>query len=189
MDVKKVELLVRELLVAIGENPDREGLRATPARVARSLEFLTDGYRSDPKAIVNNAVFESDADEMVVVKDIEFYSLCEHHMLPFFGKAAVAYMPNESIIGLSKIARIVDMFARRFQVQERLTNQIAETLRDILDPYGVAVVMEGKHLCMMMRGVEKQNSFVTSSAMIGEFKNDRATRMELLSLLNSRNSA
>jgi len=186
---KRLSELIEQELVLLGEDPKREGLRRTPVRVEQALEYLTKGYKDNIDDILNDALFNEECREMVLVRNIEFYSLCEHHMLPFYGKCHVAYLPKDKIIGLSKVPRLVDMFARRLQVQERLTNQIAETLRDILDPYGVAVVMEGKHLCMMMRGVEKQNSFVTSSAMIGEFKNDRATRMELLSLLNSRNSA
>ena len=186
---KRLSELIEQELVLLGEDPKREGLRRTPVRVEQALEYLTKGYKDNIDDILNDALFNEECREMVLVRNIEFYSLCEHHMLPFYGKCHVAYLPKDKIIGLSKVPRLVDMFARRLQVQERLTNHIAETLRDILDPYGVAVVMEGKHLCMMMRGVEKQNSFVTSSAMIGEFKNDRATRMELLSLLNSRNSA
>lgn len=178
-----LEGAVTTILEGVGEDPSREGLLRTPHRVAKAYEFLTKGYRADIDDIVNNAIFNEECNEMVVVRDIEFYSLCEHHMLPFYGKAHVAYLPKGKIIGLSKVPRIVDMFARRLQVQERLTNQIAETLKEILDPHGVAVVMEGKHLCMMMRGVEKQNSYVTSSAMLGEFKSDRATRMEFLNLL------
>ncbi len=181
--MSKIEGAVTTILENVGEDPSREGLVRTPYRVAKAYEFLTKGYRADLDDIVNNAIFTEECNEMVVVRDIEFYSLCEHHMLPFYGKAHVAYLPKGKIIGLSKIPRIVDMFARRLQVQERLTNQIAETIRDILNPHGVAVVMEGKHLCMMMRGVEKQNSYVTSSAMLGEFKTERATRMEFLNLL------
>ncbi len=178
-----VEGAVTTILGAVGEDPQREGLLRTPYRVAKSYDFLTKGYRADLDEIVNNAIFHEECNEMVVVRNIEFYSLCEHHMLPFYGKAHVAYLPKGKIIGLSKVPRIVDMFARRLQVQERLTNQIAETLQDILEPHGVAVVMEGRHLCMMMRGVEKQNSYVSSSAMLGAFKSDRATRMEFLNLL------
>lgn len=181
--MSNLEGAVTTILESVGEDPNREGLLRTPHRVAKAYDFLTKGYRADLDAIVNNAIFHEECNEMVVVRDIEFYSLCEHHMLPFYGKAHVAYLPKGKIIGLSKVPRIVDMFARRLQVQERLTNQIAETLSDILNPHGVAVVMEGKHLCMMMRGVEKQNSYVTSSAMLGEFKTERATRMEFLNLL------
>lgn len=176
---------VTAILAAVGENPQREGLLRTPERVEKSFEFLTKGYTADLQKIVNGAIFHEDCNEMVVVRNIEFYSLCEHHLLPFYGKAHVAYLPKGKIIGLSKIPRIVDMFARRLQVQERLTNQIADTIQKILNPHGVAVVMEGKHLCMMMRGVEKQNSFVTSSAMLGAFKTERATRMELMNLMQT----
>jgi len=177
---------VKEILQEIGENPEREGLLKTPLRVEKAYHFLTRGYQMDIDSVVNNALFTEDCEEMVLVRNIEFYSLCEHHMLPFFGKCHVAYLPKGKIIGLSKIPRIVDMYARRLQVQERMTRQIAETINNILSPYGVAVIVEGRHLCMMMRGVEKQNSLVTSSAMLGEFKNDRATRMELLNLLHTK---
>jgi len=179
----KFEGLVREQLVEIGEDPDREGLIRTPLRVAKAMDFLTSGYSTSLEEVVNDAVFDAEgADEMVLVKDIEFYSMCEHHMLPFFGKAAVAYLPKGKIIGLSKVARIVDVFARRLQVQERLTNQIADALVDILDPHGVAVIMQGRHLCMMMRGVQKQESAMVTSAMRGTFKDDPRTRNEFLDL-------
>ena len=168
------EALVEQMLVRLGENPDRDGLKRTPLRVAKAMDFLTSGYRASLPEVVNDALFEESSDEMVIVKDIEFYSLCEHHMLPFFGKAHVAYLPNEHVIGLSKVARIVDVFARRLQVQERLTNQIADALSDILDPHGVAVVMEGSHFCMMMRGVQKQNSSTITSAIRGTFKKRRS---------------
>lgn len=181
----KLEGLVREQLLAIGEDPDREGLRRTPLRVAKALDFLTSGYSTSLDEVVNDAVFDAEgADEMVLVKDIEFYSMCEHHMLPFFGKAAVAYLPRGKIIGLSKIARIVDVFARRLQVQERLTNQVADALIEILAPHGAAVVMEGRHLCMMMRGVQKQESEMVTSAMRGTFKEDSRTRNEFLALVH-----
>jgi GTP cyclohydrolase IA len=180
-----IEKAVTTILTEVGEDPKREGLVRTPNRVARAYEFLTKGYNVDIETLVNNAIFHEECDEMVVVRNIEFYSLCEHHMLPFYGKCHVAYLPKGKIIGLSKIPRLVDAFARRLQVQERLTNQIAETLQGLLQPHGVAVIMEGKHLCMMMRGVEKQNSFVTSSAMLGDFKTERATRMELLNLIQT----
>ena len=173
----------RELLECIGEDLDREGLRRTPDRAARALEFLTQGYRQDLDEIVNDAVFESDASEIILVKDIELYSLCEHHLLPFIGRAHVAYIPNGKVIGLSKVARIVDVFARRLQIQENLTTQIAESLMDCLQPNGVAVVVEAKHLCMMMRGVEKQNSVMKTSCLLGAFKEDARTRSEFLSLL------
>jgi GTP cyclohydrolase I len=173
----------RELLEAIGEDPDREGLRRTPIRAARALEFITQGYRQDLNEIVNDAIFDSDASEIVLVKDIELYSLCEHHLLPFIGRAHVAYIPNGKVIGLSKVARIVDVFARRLQIQENLTTQIAESLMSCLEPSGVAVVVEAKHLCMMMRGVEKQNSIMKTSCLLGSFKDDARTRSEFLSLL------
>ena len=173
----------RELLDAIGEDVDRQGLRRTPDRAARALEFLTQGYRQDLDTIVNDAVFESDASEIVLVKDIELYSLCEHHLLPFIGRAHVAYIPNGKVIGLSKVARIVDVFARRLQIQENLTTRIAESLMTCLQPSGVAVVVEAKHLCMMMRGVEKQNSVMKTSCLLGVFKEDARTRSEFLSLL------
>jgi GTP cyclohydrolase I len=178
------EARVRQTLLYLGEDPDREGLARTPLRVAKALDFLTSGYEMTLEEIVNNAIFESDADEMVVVKDIEFYSLCEHHMLPFFGKAAVAYLPRGRIIGLSKVARIVDMFSRRLQVQERLTNQIADAVAQALDPHGVAVIMEGSHFCMMMRGVQKQGSSMVTSAIRGGFRTDPRTRAEFFELIN-----
>jgi len=171
---------VRALLGHIGEDPDREGLLRTPARVAESMRFLTQGYRQSVKPLLNGAVFEEDTDEMVVVRDIELYSLCEHHLVPFFGKAHVGYLPRGKVVGLSKIPRIVDMFARRLQVQERLTSQIAKALNDALTPRGVGVVIEAQHLCMMMRGVEKQNSRATTSCMLGLFRSDARTRAEFL---------
>lgn len=173
----------RELLDAIGEDLDREGLRRTPDRAARALEFMTQGYRQDLEEIINGAVFESSASEIILVKDIELYSLCEHHLLPFIGRAHVAYIPSGKVIGLSKVARIVDVFARRLQIQENLTTQIAESLMRCLEPSGVAVVVEAKHLCMMMRGVEKQNSVMKTSCLLGVFKDDARTRSEFLSLL------
>lgn len=182
----KISDLVFKELSLIGEDPTREGLLKTPERVEKAMKFLTKGYTANIDDIINNAIFHEECSEMVIVRNIEFYSLCEHHMLPFYGKCHVAYLPKGKIIGLSKIPRLVDVFGRRLQVQERMTNQIAETLQEILNPYGVAVVCEGKHLCMMMRGVEKQNSYVTSSAMFGAFKTERATRMEFLNLLNSK---
>ena len=178
---------IHDILKLVGEDPNREGLLKTPSRVEKAYHYLTRGYTMDINKLLNNALFNEDCEEMVLVRNIEFYSLCEHHMLPFYGKCHVAYLPKGKIIGLSKIPRIVDMYARRLHVQERMTRQIAETIRDVLKPHGVAVVAESKHLCMMMRGVEKQNSFVTSSTMLGAFKEDRATRMELLNLLNSNN--
>ena len=180
----QLEAIVRSQLLEIGENPDREGLIRTPLRVAKALDFLTNGYATSLTEVVNNAVFDAEgADEMVLVKDIEFYSMCEHHMLPFFGKAAVAYLPKGKIVGLSKVARIVDLYARRLQVQERLTNQVADAMTEILDPHGVGVVMEGQHLCMMMRGVQKQDSSTVTSAMRGTFKSDPRTRSEFIDLV------
>ncbi len=173
----------RQVLEAIGEDPQRQGLAKTPERAARSFEFLTQGYRQDLDELVNQAIFDSDASEIVLVKDIELYSMCEHHLLPFIGKAHVAYIPNGKVIGLSKVARIVDLFARRLQIQEQLTHQIADALMNALHPDGVAVVIEAKHLCMMMRGVEKQNSTMTTSCLLGSFKEDARTRSEFLSLL------
>ncbi len=173
----------RQLLESVGEDSDREGLRRTPDRAARAFEFLTQGYRQDLEEIINDAVFESEASEIILVKDIELYSLCEHHLLPFIGRAHVAYIPNGKVIGLSKVARIVDVFARRLQIQENLTTQIAESLMRCLEPSGVAVVVEAKHLCMMMRGVEKQNSVMKTSCLLGTFKEDARTRSEFLSLL------
>ncbi len=175
--------LVRSLLVELGEDPSREGLRRTPARVERALRFLTSGYQADIDAVVNDALFTVDYSEMVIVRNIDFYSLCEHHLLPFFGKCHVAYLPRTKVIGLSKIPRLVDVFARRLQIQERMTNQIAETIRERLDPVGVAVVCEGTHLCMSMRGVEKQNSFAITSAMLGAFRDNARTRQEFLELV------
>jgi GTP cyclohydrolase I len=182
-DLARIARAYRELLVGIGENLDREGLQRTPDRAARALEFLTQGYRQDLDEIINDAVFESDASEIILVKDIELYSMCEHHLLPFIGRAHVAYIPNGRVIGLSKVARIVDVFARRLQIQENLTTQIAESLMGCLEPSGVAVVVEAKHLCMMMRGVEKQNSLMKTSCLLGTFKEDARTRSEFLSLL------
>ena len=175
--------IIRQLLAELGEDPSREGLFDTPKRVEKALAFLTSGYAADVDTVLNNALFTVDYNEMVIVKDIDFYSLCEHHLLPFFGKCHVAYIPQGRVLGLSKIPRLVDIFARRLQVQERLTNQIAETLREKVDPLGVAVVMEATHLCMAMRGVEKQNSVATTSAMLGVFREDARTRMEFLELI------
>jgi GTP cyclohydrolase I len=174
---------VEEILRQIGEDPLREGLERTPLRAEKALRFLTSGYEVDLPAIVNDALFDVEVDEMVMVRDIEFYSLCEHHMLPFYGKAHVAYLPKKKVIGLSKVPRIVDMFARRLQVQERLTQQIAKTVEEVLDARGVAVVLEARHFCMMMRGVEKQHSGTMTSAMLGLFRQDKSTRDEFLSLL------
>ena len=179
----RVEELVRELLAELGEDPEREGLVRTPNRVARALRFLNGGHEEDPAEILRGALFESDCDEMVLVKDIELYSMCEHHMLPFHGKCHVGYIPQGRIVGLSKIPRIVDSFSRRLQVQERLTQQIATTLMEQLRPEGVGVVVEAIHLCMAMRGVEKQRSYAITSAMLGSFRDDRATRQEFLDLI------
>ena len=180
IDQSRVSAAVREMIEAFGENPDREGLRRTPERVARMYEELLSGYREDPVALINDAIFEVKYDEMVLVRDIEFYSLCEHHMLPFIGRAHVAYLPNEKVIGLSKIPRIVDMFARRLQVQERMTVQIAEFISELLKPHGVAVVLEAIHMCSVMRGVKKHDSRMTTSAMHGAFRANLATRQEFL---------
>lgn len=181
-----MEDVVRQLLKALGEDPERDGLRETPRRVAKSLSFLTSGYRTNLDELVNNALFDVEYSEMVIVRDIDFYSLCEHHLLPFFGKCHVAYLPSKKVVGLSKLPRIVDMFARRLQVQERLTEQIADAITDKIAPHGVAVVMEATHLCMAMRGVEKQNSLTVTSAMRGTFRSDARTRHELLELIRHR---
>lgn len=176
------------MLQELGEDPDREGLIDTPKRVEKSMRFLTSGYRADIDDVVNNALFTVDYSEMVIVKDIDFYSLCEHHLLPFFGKCHVAYIPQGKVIGLSKIPRLVDVFSRRLQVQERLTNEIAEVILRKINPAGVAVVVEGTHLCMSMRGVEKQNSFAVTSAMLGVFREDARTRAEFLELIKHRST-
>ncbi|HEU5281604.1 MAG TPA: GTP cyclohydrolase I FolE [Gammaproteobacteria bacterium] len=173
----------KKIIEAIGENPDREGLRDTPKRAAKAMSFLTQGYHQDLNTIINGALFESDNDEMVLVKDIELYSMCEHHLLPFIGKCHVAYMPNGKILGLSKIARIVDLHARRLQVQENLTREIANTVMEVTNAKGVGVIIEAKHLCMMMRGVEKQNSVMCTSVMLGLLREDPRTRAEFLSLV------
>ncbi len=184
-DLETMEVCFRNLLESVGEDPSRQGLAKTPGRAARSLEFLTQGYRQSVEDVVNDAIFDSDASEIVLVKDIELYSMCEHHLLPFIGRAHVAYIPDGKVIGLSKVARIVDIFARRLQIQEQLTTQIADALMQVLDPNGVAVVIEAKHLCMMMRGVAKQNSVMKTSCLLGSFKEDARTRGEFLSLLSS----
>ncbi len=186
MDQKNVEKFVKDLLIEIGENPNRQGLLSTPKRVAKSYEFLTSGYNKKIEQVLNGAVFDEKYDEMVIVRNIDFYSLCEHHLLPFYGKVHVAYVPDGKIVGLSKIPRIVEVFARRLQVQERMTQEIADTLNKYLQPKGVAVVSEAFHMCMMMRGVEKQNSSATSSAVHGLFKEDARTRMEFLNLISSK---
>src|ERR671927_940649 len=178
--------IIRLLLAELGEDPTREGLMNTPKRVEKAFKFLTSGYDADIDQVLNNALFTVDYSEMVIVKDVDFYSLCEHHLLPFFGKCHVAYIPSNKVIGLSKIPRLVDVFARRLQVQERLTNQIAETIGAKISPLGVAVVMEATHLCMAMRGVEKQNSFAVTSAMLGAFRTNARTRMEFLELMKVR---
>lgn len=177
--------LVKNMLVELGEDPDREGLLSTPDRVEKSLRFLTKGYHEKVEDVVNGAIFTVEDNHMVIVKDIEIYSMCEHHMLPFIGKCHIGYIPNGKVLGVSKLARLVEMFARRLQIQERLTNQVAQTIMDILDCEGVGVVMEAKHLCMMMRGVEKQNSCMITSAMTGSFRDDNATRNEFLQLIKS----
>jgi GTP cyclohydrolase I len=181
-----MQALIRDMLAQLGEDPSREGLIDTPKRVETSLRFLTSGYRADLDRVVNDALFTVDYSEMVIVRNIDFYSLCEHHLLPFFGKCHVAYLPNGKVIGLSKIPRIVDVFSRRLQVQERLTSQIADTILERTEPLGVAVVMEGTHLCMAMRGVEKQNSVAVTSSMLGVFRDDARTRMEFLDLIRLR---
>jgi GTP cyclohydrolase I len=181
-----MEKCFTQLIESIGEDVNRDGLKDTPQRAATALKFMTQGYEQSVETIVNGALFESDSDEMIIIKDIEMYSLCEHHLLPFLGKCHVAYIPRGKIIGLSKIARIVDMYARRLQVQEKLTKQIAETILEITNALGVGVIIEAKHLCMMMRGVEKQNSVMATSVMLGSFRKDRRTRSEFLSLLQQR---
>ena len=180
---EKIAGLTNSLLREIGEDPTREGLIKTPSRVSKAWSFFSRGYSQNIDEIVNNAIFNEDAKDMVVVRDVEFFSLCEHHLLPFFGKAHVAYLPNGRVVGLSKIPRIIDMFSRRLQVQERLTRQIAETIKDVLEPIGVAVIMEGQHMCMQMRGVEKQNSLATTSSMLGKFRESDRTRSEFLSII------
>jgi GTP cyclohydrolase I len=179
---------MREIIGELGENPDRDGLLNTPERVEKALKYLTSGYTADLDQVVNGAMFDVDYDEVVIVRDIEFFSMCEHHMLPFFGKMHVAYLPSKRVIGLSKIPRIVDVFARRLQIQERLTQEVANTIQRLIQPRGVAVVCEARHFCMMMRGVEKQHSGAITSAMLGAFRNDKATRNELLSLLTQRST-
>jgi len=184
VDKMAIQKSIHDVLVAIGEDPEREGLRKTPNRVAEAYEFLTRGYREDVSEIINKAIFHEAIDEMVFVRDIDFYSLCEHHILPFYGKCHVAYVPNGKIVGLSKIPRVVESIARRLQVQERMTQQIAEAIQEHLQPHGVAVVMEGYHMCMAMRGVQQQNSSVTTSSMLGVFREDPTTRKEFLSLIS-----
>ncbi len=181
--------LVKQILESLGEDADREGLARTPERVERALKFLTSGYAMDVRKVVNGALFTVKYDEMVIMKDIEFFSMCEHHMLPFFGKVHVAYIPRERVIGLSKLPRIVDVFARRLQIQERMTQEIAQTIQEMIDPVGVGVICEARHFCMMMRGVEKQHSGAVTSAMLGAFRNRKETRDEFLSLVNSKTTS
>jgi len=183
MNKKRVEELIRELLVEIGEDPDREGLLRTPHRVTESFAFLTQGYRKNPKRIVNRAVFQSEVNNMIIARDIEVYSLCEHHMLPFYGRCHIGYVAKRKVLGVSKLARLADVFARRLQIQERLTSQIAREVMRSVDADGVGVVMECRHLCMMMRGVEKQNSVMTTSTVLGSFREHLATREEFLKLI------
>jgi GTP cyclohydrolase IA len=180
------EDLVREMIVRLGEDPDREGLSRTPARVHKAMEFLVKGYKDDPEALLRKALFTVNYDEMVIVKDVEMFSLCEHHLLPFFGKVHVAYIPNGKVIGLSKIPRLIEIFSRRLQIQERLTTQIAETIQKVIEPQGVGVVIEARHLCMMIRGVEKQHSAAVTSSMLGVFRSSEETRTEFLSLIRQR---
>ena len=180
---EKIADLTKLLLKEIGEDPNREGLIKTPSRVSKAWSFFSRGYNQNVDEIINGAIFNENAKDMVVVRDVEFFSLCEHHLIPFFGKAHVAYIPNGKVVGLSKIPRIIDMFSRRLQVQERLTRQIAETIQDVLEPIGVAVIMEGQHMCMQMRGVEKQNSLTTTSSMLGKFRQSDRTRAEFLSII------
>ena len=180
------EELVREMIVRLGEDPDREGLSRTPARVEKAMRFLVKGYKEDPEALLRKALFTVGYDEMVIVKDIEMFSLCEHHLLPFFGKVHVAYIPNGKVIGLSKIPRLIEAFSRRLQIQERLTTQIAEAIQNAIEPQGVGVVIEARHLCMMMRGVEKQHSSAVTSSMLGSFRSEEETRTEFLSLIRQR---
>ena len=182
-DVSIMQELTRDLLIKIGEDPEREGLKKTPERFEKAIRFLTSGYRQDPREVLQRAIFHENYDEMVTVKDLDFFSLCEHHILPFFGKCHVAYIPGKNIVGLSKIARVVELYSRRLQVQERLTQEIATAIMDTLQPHGVAVVIEAFHLCMIMRGVEKQNSKAVTSAMLGVFRTRQSTRMEFMELI------
>jgi GTP cyclohydrolase I len=181
--------LVREMIIRLGEDPDREGLERTPVRVEKAMQFLVKGYKEDPEALLRNALFSVNYDEMVIVKDVEMFSLCEHHLLPFFGKVHVAYIPNGKVIGLSKIPRLIEVFSRRLQIQERLTTQIAEAIQNAIEPQGVGVVIEARHLCMMMRGVEKQHSSAVTSSMLGCFRSEEETRTEFLSLIRQRTNA
>lgn len=186
MNQDSLQESVHQILVGIGEDPDREGLAKTPERVSRALRFLAKGYAEDPKTVINGALFTEDYQEMIVLKDLDFFSLCEHHILPFYGKAHVAYIPQNRIVGISKLARLVEVYARRLQVQERMTTQIANILMGELDPLGVAVVLEAEHLCMRMRGVEKQNSVVLTSAMLGAFRSQQETRQEFMTLIGNK---
>jgi GTP cyclohydrolase I len=186
VDAAKIESLTREMLLALGENPDREGLKGTPRRVADAMAFLTSGYRADPVKLINGAIFTQETNSMVIVKNIELYSLCEHHMLPFFGRCHIGYVPSGRVFGLSKLARLVDMYARRLQLQERLTEQISQAIMDAINATGVGVMIEARHLCMMMRGVEKQNSVMVTSSVLGTFRESIATREEFLALIGNR---
>ncbi|HET7260533.1 MAG TPA: GTP cyclohydrolase I FolE [Casimicrobiaceae bacterium] len=186
LDLARIERLTRELLLALGENPDREGLARTPARVARALAYLTSGYRSDVATLINGAIFTQTTNSMVIVKNIEVYSLCEHHMLPFFGRCHIGYIPTGRVFGVSKLARLVDMYARRLQLQERLTEQVSQAVLESVDARGVGVMIEARHLCMMMRGVEKQNSVMVTSSVLGTFRDSNATREEFLALIGQR---
>jgi len=185
---KELQRLIHRQIELVGEDPDREGLRRTPLRAADAYKFFTRGYKEDPKRVLNDALFEATSDEMVIVKDIDFFSLCEHHMLPFFGKCHVAYLPKKKVVGLSKIPRLVDVYARRLQIQERMTQEIASTLMKLIGAEGVGVVVEAQHLCMLMRGVEKQNSYAITSAMLGSFRDDARTRSEFLDLIRHKRS-
>jgi GTP cyclohydrolase I len=186
MDLEKVKALIKQLIIEIGENPEREGLKNTPDRAARAWDFLTGGYRNNLEQAINGAVFTSTSNNMVIVRDIEVYSLCEHHMLPFYGKCHIGYISSDNVIGVSKLARIADHFARRLQIQENLTDQIAQAVEDAVNPEGVGVVLECRHMCMMMRGVEKQNSVMTTSSVLGSFRHKEATRLEFLNLIHTR---
>jgi len=186
VDLRRIEKLTRELIEALGEDPDREGLVKTPERVAKAMTFLTSGYRTDPGDIINNAIFTQTTNSMVIVKNIEVYSLCEHHMLPFFGRCHIGYIPTGRVFGVSKLARLVDLYARRLQLQERLTEQISQAVHDTIDARGVGVMIEARHLCMMMRGVEKQNSEMVTSSVLGTFRESQATRDEFLALIGAR---
>ena len=186
MNLEKIEKLVHELLIEIGEDPQREGLLKTPSRVAKAMQFLTSGYRADLKTVINDAIFTQQTNSMVIVKNIEVYSMCEHHMLPFFGRCHIGYIPNGRVFGVSKLARLVDMYARRLQIQEALTEQISQAIMDSIGARGVGVMIEARHLCMMMRGVEKQNSVMITSSVVGEFRDSVATREEFLALVGNR---